>query len=81
MIRKMDDLGRVVIPIEIVRQFNLEKKCAFDVTADNGRIVLTPAPGRLCRCCHKESNELVQVGNLPLCKDCIKKFSSLAHEK
>lgn len=41
MLRKVDELGRVVIPKELRRQFNMtDNKDSFEIYVDNNSIVL-----------------------------------------
>lgn len=42
-IRRMDDLGRVVIPMEICKKMGISRKSSLDITiSDDGNIVMTP---------------------------------------
>lgn len=40
IIRRMDELGRVVIPIEIRNQFNIAEKDPMEIYVDGSSIVL-----------------------------------------
>jgi len=40
VIRKVDELGRVVLPIEIRRALNIEIRDALEITADDNTIML-----------------------------------------
>lgn len=40
IVRKIDELGRVVLPIELRRTLGIEVKDAIEVFVDDGRIVL-----------------------------------------
>ena len=42
-IRRMDDLGRVVIPMEICKKMGISRKSSLDITmSDDGNIIMTP---------------------------------------
>lgn len=42
-IRRMDNLGRVVIPMEICKKMGISRKSSLDITiSDDGNIVMTP---------------------------------------
>lgn len=42
-IRRMDDLGRVVIPMEICKKIGISRKSSLDITiSDDGNIIMTP---------------------------------------
>lgn len=60
--RKLDELGRFVLPIEIRRQFNLKEKDAVEILVDDDKIVLRKfAPSRACAITGEESSDNVQV--------------------
>ena len=40
MVRKMDDLGRIVLPIELRRQFQIEQRDALEIYTEDNRIIL-----------------------------------------
>lgn len=40
IVRKMDDLGRVVIPIELRRTLGIDKKDAVEISADREKITI-----------------------------------------
>lgn len=40
IVRKIDDLGRVVLPIELRRQLDLDKDAALEIYVDEDRIML-----------------------------------------
>ena len=42
MVRKVDELGRVVLPMEFRRELNIGYKCDIRMEVKDGSIVLTP---------------------------------------
>ncbi|WP_317368694.1 AbrB/MazE/SpoVT family DNA-binding domain-containing protein [uncultured Tyzzerella sp.] len=40
--RRLDDLGRIVIPVEMRKSLNIENKDLIDIRCENGAIILTP---------------------------------------
>ena len=65
MIRKLDELGRIVIPIEIRRKYELEIGDKIEIKEEKGKIVLTKykdtyCPDCLTRCEHTDN----------FCKNC-----------
>ena len=40
VVRKVDELGRIVLPIEIRRSLNIEIRDALEICADNDSIIL-----------------------------------------
>lgn len=68
MVRKIDELGRVVIPMEMRRSMNIEDGDAFEIFVDGDRIVLSKyAP--LCLFCGG-GDELVEYCGKKICKSC-----------
>lgn len=42
MVRKIDELGRVVLPMEFRKQLNVGTKCDMRMEVKDGSIILTP---------------------------------------
>lgn len=49
MRRKIDDLGRLVIPIEMKREIGLEKGSEVDIELEDNKIILTNPKGMKSR--------------------------------
>lgn len=68
IVRKVDELGRVVIPIELRRTMDIEEKDGLEIYVDNDRIILRkyePA----CVFCGNASEVTHFKKNV--CKDCL----------
>lgn len=68
IVRKVDELGRVVIPIELRRTLGIEEKDALEIYVDNEKIILKkyePA----CVFCGNASNVQIYKGKM-VCRDC-----------
>lgn len=68
IVRKVDELGRVVIPIELRRTLGIEEKDALEIYVDNEKIILKryePA----CVFCGDASNVQHYRGKL-VCRHC-----------
>ena len=68
IVRKVDELGRVVIPIELRRTLGIEEKDALEIYVDNEKIILRkyePA----CVFCGNAADVHVFKGK-QVCKDC-----------
>lgn len=67
--RKIDELGRVVLPIELRTSLDIQSGDEFDICADeNGNIVLHKAIVR-CAFCRGKDN-LIQVMDKHVCSSC-----------
>ncbi|MFR6289938.1 MAG: AbrB/MazE/SpoVT family DNA-binding domain-containing protein [Peptococcaceae bacterium] len=72
IVRKVDELGRVVIPIELRRTLGIDEKDALEIYTDNEKIVLKkyePA----CIFCNNAENVQNFKGKL-VCTECVKKM-------
>lgn len=75
VVRKIDQLGRIVFPIELRRNLNLNEGDALEIYTEGEQIVLKKyVPG--CSCCN-ETNDLKEVDGVRLCQKCIDKFKKL----
>ena len=69
IIRKVDELGRVVIPIEIRNQFNIIEKDSLKIYVDNDSIILKKYEPS-CIFCHSSVN-LIDFNSKLLCNNCL----------
>lgn len=76
IVRKIDNLGRVVLPMELRRVMKLEVKDPIEIFVDGENIVLRPyRPG--CEFCPATSN-LIDYEGRKVCMECIEKMASKA---
>lgn len=73
IIRRVDELGRVVIPIEIRNKFNIVEKDPIEIYVDNSSIVLKKYEPN-CIFCGSTKN-LVEYKNKLVCEKCTKQLS------
>ena len=77
IIRRVDELGRVVIPIEIRNKFNIVEKDPIEIFVDDSSIVLQKYEEN-CVFCGNTKN-LKEYKNKLVCNKCSKKLGVL-HE-
>lgn len=77
IIRRVDELGRVVIPIEIRNQFNIVEKDPIEIYVDNSSIVLKKFEPNCVFC--GSTNNLIEYKNKLVCDNCSKQLNIL-HE-
>ena len=75
IIRRVDELGRVVIPKEIRIQFKIEEKDPIEVYVEGNSIVLRKYEDT-CIFCGKK-NELQNFSNKLICKKCCEDIKNL----
>lgn len=76
IVRKVDELGRVVIPIELRRTLDIAEKDALEIYVDGEQIILKKyAPA--CIFCAEASNVTSYKGK-NICSGCLKDMASHA---
>ena len=75
IVRKVDELGRVVLPIELRRTFGIEEKDALEIYVDDDSIILKKyAPA--CVFCGS-TDDVVTYKGKNVCQDCIKELKKV----
>ncbi len=75
IIRRVDELGRVVIPIEIRNQFNIIEKDPIEIYVEGSSIILKKFEPN-CIFCGNTKN-LLNFHDKLICKNCSKKIGQL----
>ncbi len=74
VVRKVDELGRIVLPIEIRKIMDINEKDAIEIFTDDDKIILQkyhPA----CIFCNNADN-IVYFNGKRVCTDCLAKIKS-----
>ena len=75
VVRNMDQLGRIVIPMELRKTMDFMEGQALEIYTEGDLIILKKYnPG--CHCCG-DTNVKATVLGIKLCNNCINKFNSL----
>ena len=69
IVRKVDELGRIVLPIEIRRTLDIAEKDELEIFVENERIVLQKFEPACVFC--TASRGLVAFRGKNICKDCL----------
>lgn len=72
IVRKVDELGRVVIPIELRNKFDIKVKDPIEIFVDSNAIVLRKYEPNCVFCGNSE--DLVEYNDKLVCKKCIEKL-------
>ena len=73
IVRKVDELGRIVLPVELRRALGIEDQDEMEIYLDNGNIVLQKfAPS--CTFC-ASTRDLVTFHGKNICRECIQRIS------
>lgn len=75
IVRKVDELGRIVIPKELRKTFNIAEKDSLEIYVDGEQIILKkycPA----CIFCGQAKNNIIFKGKL-ICSDCHEEMNTV----
>ena len=75
IVRKVDELGRVVIPIELRRTLGIDIKDALEIFTSDDTIILRKY-NPLCYICG-DSEDLISFKGKRVCGDCVKKLGEM----
>ncbi len=69
IVRRIDELGRIVLPIELRRNFDLAEKDALEIYVDNESIILK----KFCRSCVfcNNSEDVMEFKGKNICQECL----------
>ncbi len=73
VVRKVDELGRIVIPIELRRTMGIEEKDALEIYVDNEKIILKKYEPACIFCGNAE--EVINYKGKNLCRNCLTELS------
>lgn len=75
IVRKVDELGRIVIPIELRRNLDIDERDSLEIYVEDDRIILRKhAPS--CSFCSNTSGITVFKGR-NVCKSCLEEIAAL----
>lgn len=73
IIRKVDELGRIVLPIELRRTLDIAERDELEIYMDNDRIVLQKFEPSCVFCA--SSDGLVSYRGKNVCRECIRNMN------
>ena len=75
MVRKIDNLGRIVLPIELRRTLDIAERDELEIYLDDDRIILKKYEPSCVFCSSAESLQSYRGRNV--CSACIRKMNEL----
>ncbi len=78
VVRRVDELGRIVIPIELRNKLGIVEKDPLEIYVDGSNIVLKKFETNCVFC--GSSKKLVEYEDKLICNKCIKKLTALSSE-
>lgn len=71
IVRRIDDLGRVVLPKEMRKAMKIENGDPVDMYLENGVITIKPVKLQCVCCGSNEEDKLIIKNEVHICVDCI----------
>lgn len=76
IVRKVDELGRIVLPIELRRKFDIEEKDALEIYTENDCIILKKYEPSCIFC--GDAKDIFQFNGKNICRTCAKNLQETA---
>ena len=76
MVRKVDELGRIVLPISIRQNMGIEARDSVEIFTDENRIILQKYQSSCIFC--NNADELVYFNDQRICRECLEKLKTLS---
>ncbi|MEX1306916.1 MAG: AbrB/MazE/SpoVT family DNA-binding domain-containing protein [Eubacteriales bacterium] len=73
IVRKVDSLGRIVLPIELRRVMGIDIKDPIEIFVDEGKIILKKYQPACFFC--ENANDIVTFKDKKICKSCLEELS------
>jgi len=74
IVRKVDELGRIVLPIELRRTLNIGEKDALEIYVDGESILLKKYQPACIFC--GSANDIIVHESKNICAECVEKISN-----
>ena len=74
VVRKMDDLGRIVLPIEIRKMMELGEKDAVEIFTDGDKIILRKYQPACIFC--GDADNIVFFNGKRICQNCLEEIKN-----
>jgi len=79
IVRKVDELGRVVIPIELRNKFGISEKDPIEIYVDGSSIILKKYEPNCIFC--GNAKKIVSYKDKLICTKCLKQISEMPNEE
>ncbi len=74
IVRRIDELGRIVLPMELRKVMNIEHRDGVEIYVDGDSVIIKKYQSKKCCvfCGNKEN--VTEFNDKPICFDCINKL-------
>jgi transcriptional pleiotropic regulator of transition state genes len=69
IVRKVDELGRVVIPVELRRTLNIETKDPLEIYVDSDKVIFKKYEPACIFC--RSAEDTIEFKNKTICSECL----------
>ncbi len=76
MVRKVDELGRIVLPAEIRQSMDIQVRDSLEIFTDDGRIILQKYQPSCIFC--KNVDQIVYYQGKRICRECLDGLKELS---
>ena len=76
MVRKVDELGRIVLPAEIRQSMDINVRDALEIFTDEGRIILQKYQPSCIFC--SNADQVIYYNGKRICKECLENIKRLS---
>lgn len=75
IVRKVDELGRVVLPIELRRTLDINEKDSLEIFVDGSQIMLKKYEPACIFC--QSNTDVIIYGGKNICKECLTEMAKM----
>ena len=75
IVRQMDSLGRIVLPIELRRTLDIAQKDSLEIYVDESSIILKKYQPSCIFC--NNAKDVINYKGKNICKDCLKELGKM----
>lgn len=77
IVRKVDELGRIVLPVELRKTMNINIKDPLEIFVEGKQIILQKYEESCFLCGNNDKNLLIFYRERNICKNCIKEIGKV----
>lgn len=75
IVRKVDELGRIVLPMELRKSLDIDNKDSLEIYIEGDSIILKKYMPACIFC--GEANDVISFKGKNICKNCLKQISNI----
>lgn len=75
IVRKVDELGRIVLPIELRRTLNIDEKDSLEIYVDGSSVILRKYEPSCIFC--GDAGDVIRYKGKNICRSCLAEMSKL----